>query len=331
MENVMKKVGKASSFLTKYIGIIIICFSVIAFFWRDGFAWTTNYTSIFLGVAMFGMGLTLTASDFREVVRQPRDVIIGILSQFLIMPIVAYLLCLVMHLPPEIAVGVILVGCCPGGTASNVMTFLARGDLPLSVTITSCTTLLAPVVTPFLIWVFAKQWVDISPVAMFVSIVEIVLLPIALGVVVHTVLGKKVEGFAAAMPLISVVAIALIVAAVVAATANKLLAVGPLVFLVVVLHNGFGYLFGYWTAKLLGLNLAKRKCLAIEVGMQNSGLGVALATTHFAAMPMAAVPSAVFSFWHNVSGPILATVFHRWHEEGEKETFLDKIEKQKAG
>lgn len=327
----MQLLAKLSLFFNKTFALWVIVVGALAYAFPSTFKPLGAYIAPLLGIVMFGMGLTLMASDFREVVRQPRDVIIGILSQFLIMPIVAYLLCLVMHLPPEIAVGVILVGCCPGGTASNVMTFLARGDLPLSVTITSCTTLLAPVVTPFLIWVFAKQWVDISPVAMFVSIVEIVLLPIALGVVVHTVLGKKVEGFAAAMPLISVVAIALIVAAVVAATANKLLAVGPLVFLVVVLHNGFGYLFGYWTAKLLGLNLAKRKCLAIEVGMQNSGLGVALATTHFAAMPMAAVPSAVFSFWHNVSGPILATVFHRWHEEGEKETFLDKIEKQKAG
>jgi len=317
MSRLLHPLEKFASLLTKYIGLIIICFSVLAFFWRDGFAWTTNYTSVFLGVAMFGMGLTLTASDFREVVRQPRDVIIGILSQFLIMPIVAYLLCLVMHLPPEIAVGVILVGCCPGGTASNVMTFLARGDLPLSVTITSCTTLLAPVVTPFLIWVFAKQWVDISPVAMFVSIVEIVLLPIALGVVVHTVLGKKVEGFAAAMPLISVVAIALIVAAVVAATANKLLAVGPLVFLVVVLHNGFGYLFGYWTAKLLGLNLAKRKCLAIEVGMQNSGLASTLALMYFTAA--GGIAGAIFSVWHNVSGSLFASWCVGRDEEEEEE------------
>ena len=232
----MQLLAKLSLFFNKTFALWVIVVGALAYAFPSTFKPLGAYIAPLLGIVMFGMGLTLTASDFREVVRQPRDVIIGILSQFLIMPIVAYLLCLVMHLPPEIAVGVILVGCCPGGTASNVMTFLARGDLPLSVTITSCTTLLAPVVTPFLIWVFAKQWVDISPVAMFVSIVEIVLLPIALGVVVHTVLGKKVEGFAAAMPLISVVAIALIVAAVVAATANKLLAVGPLVFLVVVLQ-----------------------------------------------------------------------------------------------
>jgi len=215
----MQLLAKLSLFFNKTFALWVIVVGALAYAFPSTFKPLGAYIAPLLGIVMFGMGLTLTASDFREVVRQPRDVIIGILSQFLIMPIVAYLLCLVMHLPPEIAVGVILVGCCPGGTASNVMTFLARGDLPLSVTITSCTTLLAPVVTPFLIWVFAKQWVDISPVAMFVSIVEIVLLPIALGVVVHTVLGKKVEGFAAAMPLISVVAIALIVAAVVAATA----------------------------------------------------------------------------------------------------------------
>lgn len=324
----MQTLARISLFFNKTFALWVVLVGALAYFFPSTFKPLGGYIAYLLGVVMFGMGLTLTTSDFREVVRQPRDVLIGIVSQFVVMPLIAYVLCVVMNLPPEIAVGVILVGCCPGGTSSNVMTFLARGDLPLSVTITACTTLLAPVVTPFLIWLFAKQWIQIDPYAMFLSIVKIVLIPIALGVLLHSLFGEKVENVAAVMPLVSVTAIALIVAAVVAATANKLLAVGPLVFLVVVLHNGFGYLFGYIVAKFTGMSLAKRKCLSIEVGMQNSGLGVALATTHFASMPMAAVPSAVFSFWHNISGPIVATLYHSWHEAGEKETFIDKIEKK---
>ena len=144
MENVMKKVGKASSFLTKYIGIIIICFSVIAFFWRDGFAWTTNYTSIFLGVAMFGMGLTIKMDDFKRVFSRPKEIVIGFVAQYTIMPVVAWGLCQLMHLPTDLALGVILVGCCPGGTASNVITYIAGGDVALSVGMTITSTLAAP-------------------------------------------------------------------------------------------------------------------------------------------------------------------------------------------
>ena len=237
-----------------------------------------------------------------------------------------YELKLAFDLPNELAVGVMLVGCCPGGTASNVMTFLARGDVPLSVTITSCTTILAPFVTPALMYLFASQWLAIDPVSMCLSIVQIVLVPIGLGVLVHKLAGDKIEAAVMVLPMVSVVAIVLIVAAVVAASANQILSAGALVFAVVVLHNGFGMLFGYLVGKVCGMNLAKRKCLAIEVGMQNSGLGVALATVHFAANPLSALPSAIFSFWHNISGPIMATIFHGWHEEGEEASFLEKIE-----
>ena len=145
------------------------------------------------------------------------------------------------------------------------------------------------------------------------------LIPIALGVAVHTVVGsERIKVASTALPLVSVIAIVLIVAAVVSVSQPNIASAGPLVFLVVVLHNGFGLLFGYLVAKICGMNLAKRKCLSIEVGMQNSGLGVALAAVHFAAMPLAALPSAIFSFWHNISGPIIATIYHRWTEPGEK-------------
>ena len=174
MENVMKKVGKASSFLTKYIGIIIICFSVIAFFWRDGFAWTTNYTSVFLGVAMFGMGLTIKMDAFKRVFSRPKEIVIGFVAQYTIMPVVAWGLCQLMHLPTDLALGVILVGCCPGGTASNVITYIAGGDVALSVGMTITSTLAAPLMTPLLVYLLAGAWVEVSFLAMVISVVKVV-------------------------------------------------------------------------------------------------------------------------------------------------------------
>ena len=320
----MNALAKLSRFVNKTFALWVLVFGIIGYAFPDLCKPLGGWVTILLGIVMFGMGLTLTPDDFREVFKHPRDVLIGVLGQFVIMPVTAYVLCLVFSLPPELAVGVMLVGCCPGGTASNVMTFLARGDVALSVTITSCTTLLAPFVTPALMYLFASQWLDIDPMSMFLSIVQIVLIPIALGVVVHKVLGERINAA------VSVLAIVLIVAAVVAASSAQILSAGALVFAVVVLHNGFGMLLGYLLAKATGMNLAKRKCLAIEVGMQNSGLGVALATVHFAANPLSALPSAIFSFWHNISGPIMATIFHGWHEEGEEESFMDKIEARAA-
>lgn len=321
----MKTLAKISQFFNKTFALWVLVFGILSYAFPSVFKPLGSWITILLGIVMFGMGLTLTTDDFREVFRQPRDVLIGVLGQFVIMPVVAYVLCLVFELPPDLAVGVMLVGCCPGGTASNVMTFLARGDVALSVTITSCTTLLAPVITPCLMYLFASQWLAIDPWGMFLSIVEIVVIPIAGGVIVHKLAGEKIEAAVTALPLISVTAIVLIVAAVVSASADQILKAGALVFAVVVLHNSFGMLLGYLLGKVTGMNLAKRKCLAIEVGMQNSGLGVALATVHFAANPLSALPSAIFSFWHNISGPVMATIFHGWHEEGEEMSMIDKI------
>jgi BASS family bile acid:Na+ symporter len=233
--------------------------------------------------------------------------------QFIIMPGLAWLLSVALHLPAEIAVGVILVGCCPGGTASNVMTFLARGDVALSVAITSVTTLLSPIVTPALIYLLASQWLEVSAAAMFWSILQVVVLPIALGIAAQSLLREKVKTCTELLPLVSVVAIVAIVAAVVAVSQQKIATTGLTIFAVVVLHNGLGLLLGYLLGKVAGLSIAQRKTLSIEVGMQNSGLGVALATAHFS--PLAAVPSAIFSVWHNISGPLVATLFQRFSDE----------------
>ncbi len=315
----MQAIARLSHFVGKTFAIWVLLFAILAFFAPAQFRWIGPYVVPLLGVIMFGMGLTLSKSDFAEVFKRPGTVMIGVLGQFIIMPALAWGLSTALRLPPEIAVGVILVGCCPGGTASNVMTFLARGDVALSVAITSVTTLLAPVVTPALIYLLASQWLEVSASAMFWSIVQVVLLPIALGVLAQSLLREKVKACVDVLPLVSVAAIVAIVAAVVAGNQEKIATSGLMIFAVVVLHNSLGLLLGYWLAKLSGLSVAKRKTMSIEVGMQNSGLGVALATAHFS--PLAAVPSAIFSVWHNISGPLVATLFQRFkNDETDDET-----------
>ena len=275
-----------SSFVGRTFAVWVLILAALSFFFPSVFTPFAGYIPILLGIVMFGMGLTLKPGDFSEVFRRPLEVLIGVIGQFVIMPVTAWLLCKALSLPPEIAAGVILVGCCPGGTSSNVMSFLAKGDVPLSVTITACTTLLAPLVTPFLIYLFARSWVDVALLPMFISILAIVLLPIAGGVIISHFFGGTVEK---------------------AKSKDSILHTGALVFLVVILHNCLGYVFGYLLAKAFGMSLPKRKTLAIEIGMQNSGLGVALAMKFFD--PASAVPSAIFSVWHNISGSILATFF----------------------
>ena len=311
MQGLLNRLSQVSAFFGKTFAIWVILFAVLSYYFPDAFKFLAAYISIMLGIVMFGMGLTLKARDFSEVFTRPFEVLAGIIGQFLIMPSLAYFLATALNLPSEIAVGIILVGCCPGGTSSNVMSYLGKGDVALSVTITACTTVLAPFVTPALIYLLASQWVDISMSAMFFSIVNIVILPIVAGVVINRVFRTAVSRVVVCLPLVSVVAIVAIVCAVVSVSQAKLqetlAQTGALVFVVVILHNCLGYLLGYIMAKALRMKLPQRKTLSIEVGMQNSGLGVALAMAHF--NPLSAVPAAIFSVWHNISGPIVATIF----------------------
>ncbi|HFF5997836.1 bile acid:sodium symporter family protein [Pseudomonas aeruginosa] len=305
----MRALTALSRFVSASFPFWVLLFAILAFFRPAWFLPLTVAIAPLLGLVMFGMGLTLKGEDFREVARHPIRVLIGVLAQFVIMPGLAWLLCRLLQLPAEIAVGVILVGCCPGGTASNVMTWLSRGDVALSVAITSVTTLLAPLVTPALVWLLASAWLPVSFAAMFLSILQVVLVPIALGLLAQRLLGERTRQVAEVLPLVSVFSIVVIIAAVVAASQARIAESGLLIMAVVMLHNGFGLLLGYLTGKLTGMPLAQRKALAIEVGMQNSGLGAALANVHFA--PLAAVPSALFSVWHNLSGSLLAALFRR--------------------
>ena len=268
----------------------------------------TSFVNPLLGVVMLGMGMTLKLEDFKVVFTKPKAVISGIFEQFVIMPGLAWLLCFVFQLPTELSIGVILVGCCPGGTSSNVMTYLSKGDVALSVGMTACTTLLAPIVTPALVLLLAGEAIDVAYVDMFLSIVQVVLAPIIVGFIINAIFPKFAEGCAKALPLLSVVAISLIIMSVVSANASRLMTVGWLIILVVMLHNVAGYALGFFVARLLGLSSQQMRAISIEVGMQNSGLATSLATVHFANFPLAAVPGAVFSVWHNISGAVYANI-----------------------
>ena len=295
---------KASTFVSKYMAAFVIIVAAIALFVPASFKWAAPQITYLLGIVMFGMGMTLRLKDFRLVFQRPKDVFIGALAQFTIMPGLAWILAKAFALPPELAVGVILVGTCPGGTSSNVMTYLAKGDVPLSVSMTMTTTILAPVVTPLLTWWLAGAWIEISLQAMMLSIFEVVVVPIVLGIVIKAFFDKFVQKCVKLLPLVSVIAIVLIVGGVVSVSSQKIMETGLLIMVVVMCHNVFGYLLGYLIAKATHMNFAKSKAIAIEVGMQNSGLASSLAMMHFGAA--AAIPGAIFSVWHNISGSLAA-------------------------
>jgi len=296
-------------FISKYMALWVLLAATLSMLFptQMGIVKTAWVTPL-LGIVMFGMGLTLKLEDFRVVFTKPKEVILGCVAQFTIMPLMAWLLTRCFGLPAELAVGVILVGCCPGGTSSNVITYLAGGDLALSVGMTSVSTLLAPLMTPLLTWLLAGTYVDVDVWAMLWSIVQVIILPIAIGLLVKHYLPKQSKQATNFLPAVSTIAITLIVIAVVSANAAKLLSSGLLIMVVVVLHNLCGYGLGYLLGLCLHLTSPKTKAISIEVGMQNSGLACSLATQHFASLALATVPGAVFSVWHNISGSLLARI-----------------------
>ena len=321
----MEKIAKISSFLTRFIGIVIIIFSVFSFFVPSAFAWTTNYTSVFLGVAMFGMGLTIKMGDFQVVFSHPKEIILGCICQYTIMPLCAWGLAVLLHLDPDLALGVILVGCCPGGTASNVITYIAGGDVPLSVGMTIVSTLIAPLMTPFLVYVLAGAWVEVSFVAMVISVVKVILVPVLLGILIRSLLGKQIQKISEVLPLISVVSIVMIISGIVANNNEKIVSCGLLVLGVVMLHNLCGLGIGLVLANVFHVEYNKATAIAIEVAMQNSGLAVSLATANFAANPLATLPGAIFSVWHNISGSVFASI-RRQKEEKQMVMKVDALD-----
>jgi bile acid:Na+ symporter, BASS family len=301
----MKLLETISTLAGKYFAFWVILVAGTAYFIPDPFLPLGAYITILLGVVMFGMGLTLKPVDFGVVFKKPLPVIAGVMAQFIIMPLAAFLIAYILNLPAELAAGLVLLGSVPGGTASNVMVYLAKGNLALSVAMTSLSTLLAPLATPLILLALAGQWLPVDPFAMFLSIVQVIIVPITLGVAVRKIFPLAVEKSLNIIPLISVLAIMIIVSAVVSANVGNIASSGLVIFTAVILHNLAGLGLGYGAAVLMKLSESDRRAISIEVGMQNSGLGVALATAHFG--PLAALPSVIAAVWHNISGPVLAT------------------------
>ena len=321
----MQYLFKFSKFMTNMMAVWVILLTVIALIYPNLFIWIAPYITILLGVIMFTMGLTLSIDDFKEIFKQPIKVIVLALSQYLVMPIIAVSLVFLFNLPPEIAIGVILVGSSPGGTSSNVMTFLAKGNVALSVAATTVTTLLAPIVTPSLTLLLASTWLDISFSAMMVSILQVVLIPVLLGLGVGSLFRKQVDRVVDVLPMISMTGILGVMTAVTASNVDNILTSGLIILLVVILHNLLGYATGFLLGKIFKFNLADTKTISIEVGMQNSGLATALAVQHFE--PVTALPGALFSVWHSLSGAVLANVFGKLKEK-DPDTMNQKFNEQ---
>ena len=299
-------------YISEYMGILVLASAVVALVFPDVLQHVKpTVINYLLGVVMFGMGLTLNLKDFKIVFSRPKDVIIGCMAQFTVMPLLAWTLARLFALDEALALGVVLVGCCPGGTASNVITYLAKGDLALSVGMTGVSTLLAPFLTPLLTWALAGKSVNVDVVGMLLSILWVVIVPIIVGLIVKWLWPKFTEQATDYLPAFSSIAIATIVAIIIAANASKLLAGGMIIIVVVAMHNVCGLALGYLIGRLLQLTEAKKRAISIEVGMQNSGLASSLATIHFAAYPLATIPGAIFSVWHNLSGALVARLYTR--------------------
>jgi BASS family bile acid:Na+ symporter len=297
-------------FIARWMGLLVVIVAAVSLLIPASFSWIDTWSiNPLLGVIMFGMGLTLSPHDFHIVLSRPKDILIGCLAQFTVMPLLAWGLSWVFALPKELALGVMLVGCCPGGTASNVITYLAKGDLALSVGMTAASTLLAPILTPLLVWLLAGTMVDVDTLGMLQSIVYVVIAPIIVGLLCQSFLPKLTKSVVPYLPAFSSIVIAYVVGIVVSHNADRLLVGGLIVILVVMMHNLLGLSTGFLIGKLL--HIAKPKCVAlsIEVGMQNSGLASSLAVLHFAAYPLASVPGAIFSVWHNISGALAAKFY----------------------
>jgi len=300
----MERIDRLAKFVIKLFPLWVVICAAVAYLMPTPFKPMAVAIPWLLGVVMLGMGLTMSLADFKLVLERPKDVIAGVLLRYLIMPVVAFGLTKILGLSPSLAAGLILVGACPSGTASNVMTFIAKGDTALSVTVSSFNTLLAPIVTPFVFLFLAGTIIPINAEALLLDIVKVVIAPIALGMAINMAAGKTLARVVRFVPLVSVVAIILIIATVVALSAAKLATVAAIAFVAVAAHNALGLALGYGASRGVGMDHRKSKAIAFEIGMENSGLAVALALAHLD--PVAAIPGAIFSVWHNFTGSLLA-------------------------
>src|SRR5574344_523332 len=312
---------QVSRWLANYTSIFIIAIALFAFFVPQTFAWVVGNTqTAILGLIMLSMGLTLTTDDFKILARRPLDIFIGACAQYILMPGIAWTLTKVFHLEPALAIGILLVGCCPAGVSSNIMSFLCHGDVAFSVGMTCASTLLAPVMTPFLLQLTGGEIIHIDAVGMFVNILIVTIIPVGIGSLLNYVYSRKASfpTVQSLMPGISVICLAFIVGGVISTVHDDLLARGFSLFMwtfaVVFCHNTLGYLLGWVAGMMAHFNVAKKRTISIEVGMQNAGLATVLAGNFFAAQPLAVLPCAISCAWHSISGTILAGIYLKWDQ-----------------
>lgn len=319
----MKFLYFLASIPTRFTALFVCAAATLAFFSPTTFAWVEgNAQTATLGLIMLTMGMTLSTEDFKILMRRPYDILAGAVAQFTIMPLIAWSLVNFLDVPKGIAVGILIVGTCPGGVSSNIMSFLAKGDLAFSVGMTTVSTLLAPIATPTLMLLLAGETVDVNAWGMFKSILIVTLIPVCAGVFLNAAFSKRkfYKSAIKIMPTLAVFALACIVGGVTARHGDSFLKSGVIIVGLVAIHNALGYLGGYFTGVALGMKRAQKRTLSIEVGCQNAGLGTSLASTHFPALPEAAVASAVACVWHSVSGTVLANLF----------AFSDTLRKKKS-
>ena len=315
--------NRASALLTKWTPAFVSAVAVFTYFFPNTFAWVKgNAQTSILGFIMVTMGLTLSKEDFRILISRPIDMLIGVTAQYLLMPLIAWTISKTFSLPHPIAIGLLLVGCCPGGVSSNIMSFLCKGDVAFSVGMTTITTLLAPIMTPILMLHLAGENIDVDAIGMFKSILIVTILPIALGLGLNAALNKstRFNEIKKTLPGVAVIGLACIVGGVVSAHGQKIVTSAVIIFAAVFLHNTLGYILGYITGLLAKFSNSKCRTVSIEVGMQNAGLATVLSAKHFPTMPEAAIASAVSCVWHSISGALLAGIFN----------FLDNITKRRA-
>ncbi len=315
----LKLLQSVSRWLANYTSLFIIGIAVFTFFWPHVFDWVRGNTqTVILGIIMLTMGLTLTTEDFKILARRPLDIFIGACAQFIIMPGVAYLLVHVWHLDPALALGILLVGACPGGVSSNIMSYLCHGDVAFSVGMTCASTILAPVMTPMLMKITAGEIIHIDAIGMFTNILIVTILPVSIGCALNYFFSRRPSfpKIQSLMPGLSVTCLAMIVGGVISTVHDDLVARGLMLFLwtfaVVFCHNTLGYLLGWTAGRLAGFNTAKKRTISIEVGMQNAGLATVLASNFFASQPLAVLPCAISCAWHSISGTILAGIYLKW-------------------
>lgn len=302
---------KISKQIVNAFPLVLLLVAGVGFLYPDKIVWFQGpWITYSLGAIMLGMGLTLEAEDFLRILKQPKPILIGTILQYTIMPILGFSLGYVFQLPQAYAVGLILVSCCPGGTASNVITFLSKADVPLSVTLTSVSTILGILMTPFLVSILIGSRLEIDRLGLVITTFQVILVPVALGLLLKSLfpkLTKETQGF---FPVLSVLLIAMIVASIIASGKDTILQSDFRIFFAVILLHLGGFTFGGIFSLYLTKNLKTAKTISIEVGMQNSGLGAVLARTHFLD-PNTAIPSALSSLTHSLLGSLFATYFRK--------------------